>query len=30
MEEILFEHEQRQSRAETAAILRDVADKLDA
>ena len=29
MEEILFEHEQRQSRAETAAVLRDVADRLE-
>jgi amphi-Trp domain-containing protein len=30
MEEVLFEHEQRQSRAETAAVLRDVADRLEA
>ena len=30
MEEVLFEHEQRQTRAETAAVLRDVADRLDA
>jgi len=30
MEEILFEHEQVHSRSEIAALLRDVADKLDA
>ena len=30
MEEVLFEHEQVQSRTEIAALLRDVADKLDA
>jgi amphi-Trp domain-containing protein len=30
MEDVLFEHERRQSRAETAAVLRDVADRLDA
>jgi amphi-Trp domain-containing protein len=30
MEEVLFEHEQVQSRSEIAALLRDVADKLDA
>jgi amphi-Trp domain-containing protein len=30
MEEVLFEHERRQSRAETAAVLRDVADRLEA
>ena len=30
MEEVLFEHEQRQTRAETAAVLRDVADRLEA
>ncbi|PSQ12720.1 amphi-Trp domain-containing protein [Halobacteriales archaeon QS_5_70_15] len=30
MEKVLFEHERRQSRAETAAVLRDVADRLDA
>jgi amphi-Trp domain-containing protein len=30
MEEVLFEHEQRQSKAETAAVLRDVADRLEA
>jgi len=30
MEEVLFEHEQVQSRAAIASLLRDVADKLDA
>ena len=30
MEEVLFEHEQQQSRSATAAVLRDVADRLDA
>jgi amphi-Trp domain-containing protein len=30
MEEVLFEHEQVQSRTEIAALLRDVANKLDA
>jgi len=30
MEEVLFEHERRQTREETAAVLRDVADRLDA
>jgi amphi-Trp domain-containing protein len=29
MEEILFENEQRQSRSDTAAMLRSIADKLD-
>lgn len=29
MEEVLFEHEQQQSREATAAVLRDVADRLD-
>jgi amphi-Trp domain-containing protein len=29
MEEILFESEQRQSRSDTAAMLRSIADKLD-
>jgi amphi-Trp domain-containing protein len=30
MEEVLFEHEQVQSRADVAALLRDVANKLEA
>jgi amphi-Trp domain-containing protein len=30
MEEVLFEHEARQSRSDVAALLRDVADKLEA
>jgi amphi-Trp domain-containing protein len=30
MEEVLFEHERRQSRTEVAAVLRDVADRLEA
>jgi len=30
MEEVLFEHERRQTREETAAMLRDVADRLEA
>jgi len=30
MEEVLFEHERRQSRSEAASVLRDVADRLDA
>ena len=30
MEEVLFEHERRQSREATAAVLRDVADRLEA
>ena len=29
MEEVLFEHEQRQSREASAAVLRDVADRLE-
>ena len=30
MEEVLFEHEQRQSREATASVLHDVADRLEA
>jgi len=30
MEDVLFEHERRQSRSDAASVLRDVADKLDA